>query len=441
MTHETSVTFDGSMAYMERAKVLIPRGTTSARRERKPTPLVFRSARGSRLIDVDRNEYVDYVAGMGPMLLGHQHEAVAESVDRAVASGVLFGGQHEGELELAERLVRLVPSADMALLCSTGSEAAAVAIRVARAATGRSTILKFEGHYHGWLEPLAVNLPGMDAAPDGRPAVASEAGLPTPAHVRVCPWNDYSALEAALAGPRNEVAAVVMEPIACNAGNLHADPGYLAAVRNLCDRLGILLIFDEVITGFRLGLAGAQGALGITPDITILGKAIASGYPLAAVVGRAEVMAVATSTLAHLGTYNGNVPAVSAANATLGILESQGGDIYPRLEHLAERLADGLVAIADDTAAPLAVLRAGSILRLVWGGPRPIRSYADIRATNRTALEALAAELQVRGVHVLGRGLWYVSAAHTEEDIDVTLAAARIALASAAARAPDWGEP
>jgi glutamate-1-semialdehyde 2,1-aminomutase len=425
MTGNGTRDFARSIAYMDRARMVIPRGTTSARRaDRLPTPLVFQSAKGSRLLDVDGNEYIDYVAGMGPMLLGHQHPVVVETVARELGAGVLYGGQHAGELDLAERLVRLIPSAEGALLCSTGSEAAAAATKLVRAATGRSTIVKFEGHYHGWLEPLAVSLPGTDPGPHGRWSPLGEPGQPTPNHVLVAPWNDLPTLEGLLTESNDHVAAVVMEPIACNAGNLHPNSGYLAGVRDLCRRLGILLIFDEIITGFRLGLGGAQEITGVIPDVTLLGKAIGSGYPLAAVVGRGPVMQVAASTLSHVGTYNGNVASMAAGNATLGVLEDGASTLYPHLDRLADRLARGLLAGATRCSLPLEVLRAGSILRLVWGGPRPVRTYADIRAADASALAAFAMHLQLRGVHALGRGLWYVSTAHTETDIDRTLEAA-----------------
>ena len=416
--------FGRSIAYMDRARIVIPRGTTSARRaDRLPTPLVFQSAKGSRLLDIDGNEYIDYVAGMGPMLLGHQHPAVVEAVASAQRDGVLYGGQHVGELDFAERLVRVIPSAERVLLCSTGSEAAAAATKVVRAATGRTTIVKFEGHYHGWLEPLAVSLPGTEPGPRGRSSPLGETGQPIPNHVLVAPWNDLPALESLLSS-RDDIAAVVMEPIACNAGNLHSDPGYLPAVRDLCRQLGILLIFDEIITGFRVGLGGAQESLDVIPDLTLLGKAIGSGYPLAAVVGRASVMQVAASTLSHVGTYNGNVVSMAAGNATIGVLEEEGSTVYRHLDRLADQLVRGLLAGAARCALPLEVLRAGSILRLVWGGPRPVRTYADIRAADSGALVAFAMQLQLRGIHALGRGLWYVSAAHTDEDIERTVEAA-----------------
>ncbi|MGW3954760.1 aspartate aminotransferase family protein [Streptomyces sp. NPDC004752] len=431
----TEPSFAGSEAYLRRAQKLIPLGVNSSRRAvLRPTPLTFVSASGSRITDVDGNEYVDYVAGYGPMLLGHQPPQVTEAVRKQVDVGVLYGGQHEAEAELAERIVRMVPSAESVLLNVTGSEAAQAALRIARAATGRRRTVKFEGHYHGWIDPVTANGPGSAAGsgPAPRPVLAADHQLVGP-ELLICPWNDPEALAALLERHGDEIAAVIMEPVAVNGGNLWADDGYLATARRLCDRYGCLLVFDEVVTGFRLGPGGAQQRTGVTPDLTVLAKALGSGHPISAVAGRAEVMRVA-ERIGHAGTYNGNALSVVAANATLDTLENGRDTLYPLLEELTGRLADGFEELAARHGAPLQALRAGALIRLHWDAPTPLRTYADALAGRTEPLRLLSEEILRGGVHARETGLWYVSAAHTDEDVERTLTAVDRALAEVTRR-------
>lgn len=423
--------FTGSESYMLRARQVIPRGVSSSRRAMlRPTPLAFVGAQGSRITDVDGNEYVDYVAAYGPTLLGHSPAPVIDAVRRQLSAGVLYGGQHEAESELAERIIRMVPSAEMVLLGVTGSEADQAAIRIARAATKRRKIVKFEGHYHGWIDPMTANGPGspVGTGPAPRQVITGDFNVVGP-EVLVCPWNDEAALASLLARHGDEVAAVIMEPFAVNGGNLWADDGYLAAARSLCDQHGCLLIFDEVVTGFRLAPGGAQQRVGVTPDLTVLAKALGSGFPISAVVGRKDVMSVAEGIIGHAGTYNGNVLSVVAANATLEVLETEQEVIYPRLERLSRELADGIEQAATRHGAPLQAQRAGSIIRLHWAAPDPVRTYAHSLAGLSEPLRDLSEHIVRSGVHARENGLWYVSAAHTNEDVDRTLAAVDKALA------------
>ncbi|WP_067079659.1 aspartate aminotransferase family protein [Streptomyces hygroscopicus] len=416
---------------MRRARRTVPRGVNSARRAAlRPTPLVFTGASGSRMTDVDGNEYIDYVGAYGPMLLGHQRPEVMDAVRAQLAAGVLYGGQHAAEAELAERIVRMVPSAEQVLLNVTGTEAVQATVRIARAATGRRKVVKFEGHYHGWIDPMTANGPGSPVGTGDAPrtVIAADHDVVGP-EVLVCPWDDAEALAGLLDRHGSEVAAVVMEAVAVDSGNLWAGPGYLAQVRRLCDQHGCLLVFDEVITGFRLAPGGAQQRTGVTPDLTVLAKALASGFPISAVAGRADVMSVARDRVGHAGTYNGNAVSVVAANATLDVLETRADTLYPRLERLAGGLADGIEDLAERHGAPLQALRAGSVIRLHWGAPRPVRSYADVLAAQPRPLGDLAEALVRRGLHVRETGLWYVSAAHTDADVETTLTAVDQALA------------
>jgi glutamate-1-semialdehyde 2,1-aminomutase len=339
--------------------------------------------------------------------------------------GALFGAQHTGELELVDRVVDLVPSAEMVAFANTGSEAVHAALRIAKVATGRGRILKFEGHYHGWLDPVYLNLPGQ--APVGVPASPLKDLSPS-SDVLVARWNDLQSLVAAIDDP-GSVAAILMEPIPCNAGTFMPTAGYLEGVRDFCDRHGIVLIFDEVITGFRLAPGGAQELLGVTPDLTVLGKAIAGGFPLAMVAGQTSVMSVASDgPLQLVGTYNGSPVAVEAANAVLAEISHRGPALYERLEQIGQRLARSLGELAAAARCPLHINQIGSVLQLLWAPRLPVRTYDDVAAADPRPVEALAEELLVRGVYSRPRGLWYVSAAHTNEDLDLTLKAAERAL-------------
>ena len=420
---------------MSRARKVLTRGVGSAMREAvRPTPLSIASASGSTLVDLDGNSYIDFICGFGPILLGHRPPEVISAVEAQLGRGVLFGAQHPGEIELAERIIDLVPSAEMVALSNTGSEGIHAALRFARAATGRRSILKFEGHYHGWLDPLFVSGPGVPPLDDSHDPIHTVPGFDAPPDVLVSRWNDLEALSGLLAAHTNEIAAVIMEPLTCNFGNYEPLPGYLEGVRKLCDKHDIVLIFDEVITGFRLGLGGAQERYGVTPDLTVLAKAIASGFPLSAVAGRSEVMAVAhgDGPVRHIGTYNGNAVSVAAANATLASLVSGGPALYERLDSVAARLASGLESLGADAGAPLVANQVGSVIHLLWDCPTPVRSYADAYKSSRQAVADFASHLLGQGVAATERGLWFVSASHTERQIDQTLEAAEKAVAAVA---------
>jgi glutamate-1-semialdehyde 2,1-aminomutase len=421
----------GSRAYMERARRVIARGVASGARLRS-VPVVFERAQDAHLWDVDGNRYVDCVMALGPLLLGHSPSFVLERVAEQLARGIQYGGQHAGEAELAERVVRLVPCADKVVFASTGSEAVQAAVRIARATTGRRVVVKFEGHYHGWIDPLFVNAPGVPAQPVDGPLVSpvhNVAGQPPSQDVLVCRWNDAAALEAVLQEARGEVAAVIMEPIPFNLGTFWPEDGYVRAVRELCDLHGSLLIFDEVVSGFRLGTGGAQERLGVSPDLATYAKGIASGFPIGLVAGTDAAMASAVDgPVVPAGTYNGTPASVAAANATLDMLERRAGEIYPHLEAVGRRLADGLRELAAGAGAPLAVNQIGSVVQLLWQPRTPQRSYADADAASTAPVAALCERVLADGVHAAPRGLMFLSAAHDDADIDLVLRAFERAL-------------
>lgn len=428
-----------SMAYMDRARRVIPRGMTSRGRGRA-VPVAFRRGRGAHLYDLDGRGYVDLVMALGPLLLGHSPAAVIEAVRRQLEDGVQFGGQHVGEAQLAELIVEHVPSAQKVLFSNTGSEAVQAAVRIARATTGRRLIVKFEGHYHGWIDPFFVNSPGVSAAAPAEnaliPVAHNVAGQPAPTEVLVCPWNDVAALEAVFAAHGTEIAAVITEPIPFNLGTMLADPAYLPAMRDLTRRNGALLIFDEVVSGFRVGLGGAQAMLGVTPDLTTFAKAMAAGFPIAAVTGTDEAMASAIDgPVFHGGTYNGTPLSVAAAIATIDFLADNAATVYPHMQALGEQLAEGLRALATKYTIPLVVNQIGSVLQLMWDPHLPVRAFADADAADPAPLAAIGELALAGGVYAAPRGLMFLSTAHTGDDVHHVLGAYDVAIGTYLAQA------
>jgi glutamate-1-semialdehyde 2,1-aminomutase len=416
--------FQRSMAQFERASRSLAGGVATAfRAAQQPVPVSFTGGHGSRLTDVDGNGYVDYALGFGPMLLGHSPEPVLAAVRRQLDRGLGYGASHELEAELAEAVCRTVPSAELCVFGSTGSEAVHVAIRIARAATGRNRVVKFLGHYHGWLDPIHVGIPGQTGKAPATGGQDPEAA----ASVTVCRWNDEDALAAALG---DDVAAVIMEPAAVNGGAFPPAPGYLERAKELTAAAGAVLIFDEVITGYRLALGGAQQRFGVRPDLTVLGKALGAGFPISAVCGRRDVMAVvADQRVSHVGTFNANPVCASAALAAVTELERRADVHYPHLESAGTTFAQILRSGAEAAGLPLVVNQIGAA---AYGfvSDQPVRSYEDALAARPADYRRFARALLEEGVHVIPRGLLYVSTAHTTADLDET----RDAITKAAAR-------
>ncbi|MCY7417694.1 MAG: aminotransferase class III-fold pyridoxal phosphate-dependent enzyme [Chloroflexi bacterium] len=407
----TTDRFEGSRRQHERAKPTLAGGVATAfRAGQRPVPISFERGAGAHLWDVDSNEYVDYALAFGPMLLGHSPEPVITAVERQLRTGIGYGASHRLEAELAELVVRTVPSAELCAFGSTGSEAVHVALRIARAATGRNRVIKFQGHYHGWLDTIHVGVGGTGPGTVGQDPAAA-------ASVTVCRWNDLAALEAVL---DDDVAAIIMEPINVNAGAFSADPAYLAAVRRLTHDRGIVLIFDEVITGFRVALGGAQERLGITPDLSVLGKALGSGFPVSAVCGSAAVMSqIATGRVAHVGTFNLNPIGAAAAVAAVGHLEQHAATIYPRLEAHGRALRDIWVQGAASAGLPIVVNQVGAAAH-AFVSDRPVPDHETGLTTDIETYRRFVEALLRRGVHAIGRGLMYVSTAHEDADLAFT---------------------
>lgn len=417
--------FTRSRAAHERAKRTLAGGAASAvRAAQRPVPISFARAQGSRLWDVDGNEYVDYTLAYGPMLLGHSPGDVVAAVRGQLDSALGYGASHEDEAQLAELVCRTVPSAELCAFNSTGTEAIQTALRVARAATGRRRVIKFLGHYHGWVDNIFIASYGQpDASAPGTAGQDAAAA----ATLTVVPWQDLAALHDVLA---DDVAAVIMEPIAVNGGCIVPDAEYLRSAAAAVRRAGAVLIFDETVTGFRVALGGAQQVFDVLPDLSILGKAMGSGFPISAVAGRADVMQVVASGLVtHMGTYNLNPLAARAAISTVAFLAANSATVYPHLERMTTALASLLEEEAKAAGLPFRVNHHTGVAH-GFVSDRPILTHDDAVAADDARYRALAEALLWHGVHVIPKGILYTSLAHTDDDLDVTRDAVRAAMAS-----------
>ncbi|MCG5220819.1 glutamate-1-semialdehyde 2,1-aminomutase [Streptosporangium sp. KLBMP 9127] len=420
-------TLDVSRDLYSTAQRYLAGGISSDARRTSGVPLYVDRAAGARLWDVDGNVYLDYVLGQGPALLGHCPPPVVEAIAAQAARGMVYSAQHAAEVRVAERLCAMVPSAERVRFNTVGSEAVHAALRLARGFTGRTKILKFEGHYHGWLDPVLYSVhPALDLAgpADSPVAVPGTAGQ-QPGHdddLIVCQWNDIEALTRLMKRHAGQIAAVIAEPVLCNTGAILPVPGYLEAVRRLCDEYDTLLIFDEIITGFRLAPGGAQEFLGITPDLSVFGKAMAGGMQVSALVGKASVMDhISTGKVAHAGTFNSQPVGIAAAEATLRILDEQRDEVYGTLFARGSALMEGIRAAADKAGVPLLVDGPGPVFQTYFTDADAVRDYRGFAATDRALMARLHAALLDRGVNMVPRGLWFLSVEHTEADIAATV--------------------
>jgi len=400
-----------------------------------PGPLVFERGEGAYLIDADGNRIIDYYCGMGATVLGHTPKPVIEAAQRQAEKGILFAGQMPIEYEAARLICERVPSAERLRFGSSGSEVAQAAMRLVRAATGKRIIVKFEGHYHGWFDNILWSTaPGLNAAgPEDAPTPAIGSRGQDPAAgdgLSILGWNDLAALEARLA--RGDVAAVMMEPAMCNQGAIAPAPGYLEGALAACRKHGALLIFDEVITGFRLGRGGAQERFGVTPDLTIMAKAIANGFPVAAVAGRADLLDLFADGVLHGGTFNAQPIAMAALVATQTMLTPEH---YERSSVHGQRLQDGIRAILAEAGIKAQVVGFPLMFHVAFGLDAPARNYRDVARADKVAYSRFAHALLKRGVRALERGAWFVSSEHDAAVIDRTLEAVRGAARDVAGRA------
>ncbi|MGE0557560.1 MAG: glutamate-1-semialdehyde 2,1-aminomutase [Burkholderiales bacterium] len=415
-----------SQKLFNHAQLTIPGGVNSPVRAFKSVggiPLFFQRGKGARVWDADGNSYIDYVGSWGPLICGHAHPDVVKAVQQAAVRGLSFGAPTEAEVEMADVLRKLLPSLDQLRLVSSGTEATMSAIRLARGFTGRSKIIKFEGCYHGHADALLVKA-GSGALTFGQP---SSAGVPaeTAAHTLVLDYNNEALLEAAFTREGNEIAAVIVEPVAGNMNLVAPQPGFLQLLRQLCTQHGAVLIFDEVMTGFRVALGGAQALYGIKPDLTTLGKVIGGGMPVGAFGGRRDIMQCLAplGPVYQAGTLSGNPVAVAAGLATLKLIQAPG--FHDRLDAIAHQLCSGLAAAAQAQRIPFSARNIGGMFGIYFRESPP-QSYAEVMSCDREAFNRFFHAMLAEGVYLAPSAYeaGFVSSAHGTAEIERTVEAA-----------------
>lgn len=423
--------FSKSLKVVEAGVAYVAGGVNSNYRIGRPNPLVFANASGCELIDVDGNVLTDYFLGMGPMLLGHSPKEVIEAAKSQLDVSLLVAGQTELEYSAARLICEMVPSAELVRFASTGSEAVQVALRVARAATNRSKIIKFEGQYHGWFDNVF-----WSHAPDS--AIAGDALSPIPVagtqgqepseNLVVLPWNNIQVIEDHL--KNGDIAGIIMEPIMFNTCGILPLLGFLEEVRELCTKYETILIFDEVITGFRVAPGGAQAVLGVTPDLTILGKALANGFAVAAIAGKRELMnLVAQGKVVHAGTYNTQSVSMAATIATLEMIKS--GKPHEAIGVTGAALMQGLVEEFTNAGVVHEIIGYPAVFHVRFDLQGPTDYRSGIKA-NTSRYGDFAFALLKSGIRILPRGTWFLSSAHEMVDIDKTLGVVRDVLRAGA---------
>ncbi|TCV98331.1 aspartate aminotransferase family protein [Biostraticola tofi] len=419
------------------ASQVIPGGVSSNNRASwQPHPLFYLRGEGAYVWDVDGHRYIDYVLGRGPLITGHSHPAIIEAIVSQYRQGQFFAGQTELECALAHKIRQLVPGMQMTRFCNSGSEAVHVALRLARSVTGREKIIRFEGHYHGWFDNIAWGFAApaehetrhQGILPMSLGQAASDVG-----NIVSLPWNDADALESALSVHAGEIAAVITEPIMFNSfwSNILPEKGFLSKVRELCDAHQTLLIFDEIQTGFRTSIGGAQSSYGVVPDMSTFAKALGGPVCLGAVTGKQHLMERLSSTQTiHTGTYNAFPPFLAGALAHLEVITQHNAAALTQIHRLSERLYNGLQQLAMQSPLPLQVrCSPGAVTTLFRHSSAKVSDY---RTARQQLMQDLTgrwhAALQVQGIRITPEGLWYLSVIHTENDIAQTLEKAARAL-------------
>ena len=431
------MSYTNSINEFKRSKEIIPGGVNSPVRAFKSVgadPIFIQKAKGSRLFDIDGNSYIDYVGSWGPMILGHAYEPIVEAVQRAAIDGTSFGAPTVIESEVAELVISMVPSVQMVRMVNSGTEATMSAIRLARGYTGRRGIVKFAGNYHGHGDSFLIKA-GSGAVTLGLP---DSPGV-TPGNAQdtlIAEFNNIDSVKALFDEQPNSIAAIIVEPIAGNMGCVPPEPGFLQGLRSLCDHFGALLIFDEVMTGFRVAAGGAQSIYGVSPDLTTMGKIIGGGLPVGAYGGRKEIMQqiAPAGPIYQAGTLSGNPLAMAAGRAMLQTLAAKP-EIYTQLESLSARLEAGLRANLQSTGLSGVINRVGSMLTLFFSDA-PVRNFDEAMHCNTARYADYFKQSLDAGVYLAPSQFEaaFVSAAHTQADIDATLAASLAAMQQMAAQ-------
>lgn len=386
-------------------------------------PIAISHGKGAYLYDVDGNEYIDYINGLGPMILGYSNEEWNAAVIEQLKKGTHFSTPSEMLLKLAKKLVEIIPCAEMISFQNSGTEANLFAYRVARAYTGKTVIIKFEGQYHGWADEEKITIDANSVEELGSyespNKIIHNPGQPESSadHILILPWNNAQLLEKTLR-ERDDIAAVIMEPFMCDSGPINPAPNYLSEVRRITKEQKVVLIFDEVITGFHMALGGAQEYYGVTPDMATFAKALTGGFPMAVIAGKKEIMQCGVHAS---GTFNGNALAVAAALQTIDMLQDR--DIYMRFEQLGKMLCDGLDEVAQKYKIPIFTDHAGAICTMLFGSKREMKDFRDcLEQLDYDFYAKVVERAKVYGVRLTPkRGRMYLSMAHTKKEIQKTI--------------------
>ncbi|MBA3483900.1 MAG: aspartate aminotransferase family protein [Pirellulales bacterium] len=424
----TPQAFSGSEALFTAASEVLATGVSSAmRRHVTPTPLYIERAEGPYFWDVDGHRLLDYTLAWGPLIVGSNHPRINAAVSEQLSRGYAFGAQHKLEITLAQQIVNLVPGVEQVIYSNSGTEAVQAAIRIARATTGRCKILKFEGHYHGWMNNVLVSYHPTGGDPtDVQPTCGGQPASEY-AETIAAPWNDLDALERVLERHKGQIAAVITEPLLANSGSCEPKSSFLQGLIDLCRQHGAFSIFDEVITGFRIARGGARELYGVEPDLSVYGKALAAGFPLSAVGGRRAVFDVLRDGRTfHAGTYNGNPICLAAASATLSILAQP--NVLEQMDAHGKALRRTIQEAADEAGIALSLSGVGAVFSVHWGVPRTPEDYRQTLQADRLAYTSFRMRMLNCGVYLLPDGRWYVGAAHDDAALELATRAVRESL-------------
>lgn len=413
MSIDTNLNHAISRELFDRAQKVLPGGVNSNVRLAVKDSFIVKGS-GSKVWDINGNEYIDYLLGQGPNFLGHANPDVLAKVSEVLKDGMLFGAQNPLEIAAAELVLDAISWGEQLRFSVTGTEAVQTALRVARAHTGKTKYVRFQGHYHGWLDNVLTNTSLGEAQPlsSGQSKMALK-------DCYVLAWNDLSVVRE-LISKDNDIAAIITEPMMVNSGAILPDPGYLEGLREICNEKNIVLIFDEVITGFRLSRGGGAERFNVTPDLATYGKAIAGGFPVAALVGSEKLLhKVGTGEVNHSGTFNGYAIGCAATIASMNLLAKP--DAYKNLEKIGGSLIDGLRTIAKKYSAPLHIQGLPMAFHLSFGSDEQIHNFQDLQKQNDAMYKAFVLQVRNQNIWITDRGIWYVSMAHNENDVHETL--------------------
>ena len=403
---------------------------SNVRLSETPHPLFYREAHGSKMIDVDGNEYIDYMLGGGPMIFGHSPKFILDEVTKASQSGQVFQAQHELEIESAEAVQKLIPNAELVRFASSGTEAVEAALRLSRAYTKRNKIVKFEGHYHGWSDNVFFNTaaPPASKGPDGilqtKPmsdGITTDSG----SGLIILPWNDFEAIDTVFVNHGSEIAAIITEPIMCNTNCIMPKSGYLNHLRDSCSKNGSLLIFDEVITGFRVDSGGAQSLFNVEPDLATYAKAIAGGFPVSMLCGKKEIMSlIGDGSVTHAGTLNANIMAMAATKAAMNRFSDPSIQVNNKINVNGTLLMEGIQKLNSELEAGMLVQGVGSVFAVSFTDGKEVIDYrTHVENTDSKRYAEFVSLMQERGIRINGRGIWFTSESHSKKDVQITLKA------------------